>query len=168
MIALEVSNLDDLLSKVLSVQQSNKRLGSSSDALSLIYTVDDLLLDEQLLDIAEEILKVLLMEISNNKAPDGQSLTDNVHEVPDTIGLTGVVLRDHSTGDDSSVDVEVIQRGLQSLASDVFKVNVDTLGCQLLEGFVCSALLVVECVVEADVLEEVVDLFVRSRYYTGV
>jgi hypothetical protein len=164
----EVGNVDDLLSKILSVQQSNERIGSSSDALGLINAVDDLLLDQQLFDIAEEILKVLLMEISNNETPDGQSLADNVHEVLDAIGLTGIVLRDHSTCDDSSVDVEVIQRGLQSLASDVLKVNVDTLRRQLLEGFVGCALLVVESVVETDLLEKVVDLLVRSRYCTGV
>lgn len=163
-VALEVGNMNNLLSKVLSVQQANKRLGCSGNALGLISTVDNLLVNQQFLDVAEEILKVLLMEVSDNEAPDGESLADNLREILDPVGLAGVVLRDHSTGDDSSVGVEVIQCGLQSLASDVLKVDVNTIWRQFLECFVSAALLVVECVVESDFLEKVIDLFVRSGY----
>src|SRR5690554_690086 len=131
------------------MQHTHKRLGCSLDTLSLIHTVDDLLFQEQVLDITEEIRMVLFMKVSNDKTADGQSLGDNLHQILDTVRLTSVVLRDHTTGDDPSKSVHIVQRGLEGLATNIFKVNVDSFGCQLLERLTDRAFLVVEGVMES-------------------
>ncbi len=164
---LEIGNLNDLLSKVLAPEHSCKGLGRVLDALGLIHAINNLLVHQQILDVSEEIFKVLLMEVGHDEAADGQSLADNLHEVLDAIGLACIVLRDHATGNDPSMVVHIVDGSFQRLTTDVLKVNVDALGSKLLEGIMGRALLVVEGSIKADILEQVIDLVVRSSYPRG-
>ena len=158
---LQSSDLNNLLAKVLSVQESHKRIWCRRYTLGLIDLVVDLSVQQQLLDVSEEVFKVLCIEVCDDKAADCQGLGNDVHQVLDTVGWA-IVLRDHTTGNDPSMFVEHIQRRLQGLATDILKVDVDTLGCQLSQGLASTLFLVVERVIKTDLLEKIVDLFITS------
>ena len=74
-----------------------------------------------------------------------------------------VVDRDRAADRDAPAEAERTDRGLEVVAADVVEVDVDAVGRGLAQQVGDAAVLVVEGRVEAEVVEQVVDLLLRSR-----
>lgn len=64
----------------------------------------------------------LLEEYAYDKAPNPKALANNVHQVPYTVLLAWcfIVLRNHAAGNNAAESIQVSNRGLQLLATDLF------------------------------------------------
>ena len=109
-------------SKILSPQHSHECLRRLVDTSGFIHAIHDLFAQQKLSDALEEVGKVLIMEIRYDKVTHSEALADDIQQVFDTIWLAGIVLGDHTTGNDPSKVVQVIQSRLQLGPSDILEV----------------------------------------------
>lgn len=161
---LQLGDLKNSLSEVLACEQTKQTLAGVVDALGnghswLVGTLVNPLL--HVLLVLDEVLGAHVL-VTNDESLDLQALGNNLHEVADRVpvGRRGVVLRNHTTGDDAAEVVHGVDCGFKVLASNVLVVNVNAVWCQSLEAVCWLLLLVVEGAVEAKLFVKVLELLV--------
>lgn len=120
---LQVGNLDNCFAKVTSVKHANEGIGSVLDALGNILLVDDLALDQPRSNITSKVGTALGGKVTDNEAADRNALADNMSQVADAIWSLSVVLRNHTTRNDTSVGVHDFECRLQGLTANVLVVT---------------------------------------------
>lgn len=163
---LQVLDLDNGLAKVLTLEDANKAFGGVVDALGDVHLGLEGALGEPLLHLLLVLLvvDVAVAGLADEEADHLEGLGDDVEHVADAVPLVlgGVVVADHAAGGDAAALVDVVEGGLEVLAADVLKVDVDALGGDALEAVGGLLLLVVEAAVEAELLGDEVELLVAA------
>jgi len=163
---LQLANLQNGLAEVLALEQTNETLAGVVNALGDIHGSLESALAEPLLHLLLVLNSVprTHVGVTNDETAHSQALGDDLHEVLDGVLVLGleVVLADHAAGDDAAEVVHAGDGGLELLAADVLVVDVDAVGREALEGVDGLLLLVVEAAVEAELLDDEVELLILT------
>src|SRR4029079_623017 len=93
-----------------------------------------------------------------------EALADDAEDVARTGRAFGRgVARDHPAGDDPPEVLHLLERGVEDVAADVVEVHVDAVRAGLAERGADVALLVVDAVVEAELLDDETAFLLAAR-----
>lgn len=159
-------DLEDSLAEVLALEHADEAIGGLLDAVGDAQVDGDAAVGDPLAHLLAVLLGVVGTEagLGDEEALHGDLLADDLEQALDALLLIarGVVVGDHAAGGDAAVVVHVVNGGLEVVAADVLEVDVNALGSQALQGVGGGLLLVVEAAVEAELVDDEVELLVGA------
>lgn len=146
------------------MENTQQSLGRILNALGLMdQSLKSALLDP-LLHIFLVLLSILITHtlITDNETAHIQTLGQHIGNVLNGITTT-VVLRDHTADHNTTEIIHRVERSLEVLTTDVLIVDIQTLRGQTCQGISRLLRLVVESTIEAQLLDDEVELLIRSN-----
>src|SRR6185436_913946 len=141
--------LDELLAKIVALQQANQASRRGFDSIEHGLAVLELSCYDEL-EQRRVRFRVALDPVEHDHPLDLDPVDEDRAEHLDAVGLGRVVLGDQAADDDSRAKIHQAQQRVEDLAADVLEVDIDDFRARRLQIVVQVAGLVVDARIEAE------------------